>query len=119
MSTTLPAATRTGSGVASRTYQTLPGDHRFFSLMAIVTAVTLLPRQWATPRDTAPVMTISLNGAPGEKQGRNPISGKTIQEAVPETVKPKSDAPPALTKPEMVEPVKAAKPEPKSPAKPE
>jgi outer membrane biosynthesis protein TonB len=86
---------------------------------AIVTAVTLLPRQWATPRDTAPVMTISLNGAPGEKQGRNTISAKEIQQAVPETVKPKNDAPPALTKPEMVEPVKAAKPEPKPPAKPE
>jgi outer membrane biosynthesis protein TonB len=86
---------------------------------AIVTAVTLLPRQWAGPHDNAPVMTISLAGAPGPKQGNNPISDKRIQEAVPETVKPRNDAPPALTKPEMIEPVKAAKPEPKTSAKPE
>jgi outer membrane biosynthesis protein TonB len=86
---------------------------------AIVTAVTLLPRQWAVPEDKGPVMTISLGGAPGPKQGTNAISAKQIQEAVPETVKAKNDAPPALTKPEMIEPVKAAKPEPKTPAKPE
>jgi len=86
---------------------------------AIVTAVTLLPRQWAVPRDNAPVMTISLGGAPGPQVGRNPISAKQIQEAVPETVKPRNDAPPALSKPEMIEPVKAAKPEPKTAAKPE
>jgi outer membrane biosynthesis protein TonB len=86
---------------------------------AIVTAVTLLPRQWAASQDAGPVMTISLGGAPGEKQGRNPISAKQIQEAVPETVKAKNDAPPALTKPEMIEPVKTAKPEPKTAAKPE
>ena len=86
---------------------------------AIVTAIALLPRQWATPRDTGPVMTISLGGAPGPVQGRNPISAKPVQEAVPETVKPKNDAPPALTKPEMIEPVKMARPEAKAPAKPE
>jgi outer membrane biosynthesis protein TonB len=86
---------------------------------AIVTAVTLLPRQWASPRDNAPVMTISLGGAPGPQVGHNPISAKQIQEAVPETVKPRNDVPPALAKPEMIEPVKAAKPEPKTAAKPE
>lgn len=86
---------------------------------AIVTVVTLLPRQWAAPRDNAPVMTISLGGAPGPKQGANPITAKQVQEAVPETVKPKNDAPPALVKPEMIEPVKAARPDPKTPAKPE
>ena len=86
---------------------------------AIVTAVTLLPRQWAAPRDNAPVMTISLGGAPGPQVGRNPITGKEIQEVVPETVRPRNDAPPALAKPEMIEPVKAAKPEPRTPAKPE
>lgn len=86
---------------------------------AIVTAVTLLPRQWASPRDNAPVMTISLGGAPGPVQGHNPISAKPVQEAVPDTVKPKNDAPPALAKPEMIEPVKTARPETRTPAKPE
>jgi outer membrane biosynthesis protein TonB len=86
---------------------------------AIVTAVTLLPRQWASPRDTGPVMTISIGGPSGPKQGNNSISAKQIQEPVPETVKPRNDAPPAPTKPELIEPVKAARPEPKTPAKPE
>jgi outer membrane biosynthesis protein TonB len=86
---------------------------------AIVTAVTLLPRQWAEPRGTAPVMTISLGGPSGPQQGNNTIAAKQIQEVAPETVKPRNEAPPALTKPEMIEPVKAAKPEPKTPAKPE
>jgi hypothetical protein len=41
MITTPAAPAREGSPVASRTFQTLPGDHRFFSLMAIVTAATI------------------------------------------------------------------------------
>ena len=74
----------------------------------VVTAFTLLPRQWGAPRDKAPSMMISLGGAPGPVQGRNPISGKAVQEAVPDTVKAKNDAPPVLAKPEMIEPVKTA-----------
>ena len=42
MNTTPFAAAAKGSRVASRTFQTLPGDHRFFSLMAIVTAATIV-----------------------------------------------------------------------------
>lgn len=42
MTTTLSAATAKGSGVPSRGFQSLPGDHRFFSVMAIVTAATIL-----------------------------------------------------------------------------
>jgi len=42
MDTTTSATRTKDSGVASRTFQTLPGDHRFFSLMAIVTAATIL-----------------------------------------------------------------------------
>ena len=87
---------------------------------ALITAFAFMPNRWATaPPPDEHVMNISLAGAPGPVQGRNPISAKAVQEAVPETVKPKNDAPPALAKPEMVEPVKAAKPEPKTPAKPE
>ncbi|MGZ8829546.1 MAG: hypothetical protein ACXW2Q_04125 [Thermoanaerobaculia bacterium] len=41
MNTTASAAT-TKSSVASRTFQTLPSDHRFFSVMAIVTAATIV-----------------------------------------------------------------------------
>ena len=87
---------------------------------ALVAAVAFAPSRWgSTPVDNRPVMTISLGGAPGPLQGRNPISAKPVQEAVPETVKPNTEAPPALAKPEMIEPVKAAKPEPRAAAKPE
>ena len=41
MNTTSSAAATKGN-VASRTFQTRPGDHRFFSLMAIVTAATIV-----------------------------------------------------------------------------
>jgi protein TonB len=74
-------------------------------------------------RDIAPddrhIMQISLGGAPGPVQGRNPMSAKPVQEAVPETAKPKNDAPPALAKPEMIEPVKTAPVAPKAAVKPE
>jgi outer membrane biosynthesis protein TonB len=86
----------------------------------VISAIAFLPSPWgSTSADPVPVMTISLGGAPGPQQGRNPISSKAIQEAVPENVKANNDAPPALAKPEMIEPVKAAKPEPKAAAKPE
>src|SRR5436189_5483352 len=67
--------------------------------------------------DPAHVMTISLAGGNDVIQGRNPISNKEIQQAVPDTVKPKIEAPPPLPKPEMVENV--SKPQPKTITKPE
>jgi len=86
----------------------------------LITAAAFAPKLWESPPvDTSKVMMISIGGAPGADQGRNQISEKAIQEAVPESVKPKNDAPPTLAKPEMIEPVKTAKPEPKTPAKPE
>jgi TonB family protein len=81
----------------------------------LLTVLTLAPRYW-TPA-SAPnehVMNISLAGPEGPIQGHNPMAGKQIQEAVPETVKPKNDTPPALEKPEMVENIKTAKPQPKA-----
>lgn len=87
---------------------------------ALVTAVAFGPSRWGPSTvDNRKVMMISLGGAPGPVQGRNPMSNKPVQEAVPEKVKPTAEAPPALAKPEMVEPVKTAKPEPKAAAKPE
>jgi outer membrane biosynthesis protein TonB len=87
---------------------------------ALISVIAFMPNPWSsTAPNNAPLRTISLGGAPGPQQGRNPISAKPVQEAVPDTVKPKNDAPPALAKPEMVEPVKTAKPEPKTAAKPE
>ncbi|MGE3779140.1 MAG: hypothetical protein AB7F89_18280 [Pirellulaceae bacterium] len=42
MNATQVAVSVKGGSSASRTFQTLPGDHRFFSLMAIITAVTII-----------------------------------------------------------------------------
>jgi TonB family protein len=87
---------------------------------AILGGITFVPRFSSDEIDPSKVMMISISGgAPGPDQGRNPMSTKQIQEAVPETVKPKNDAPPAIAKPEMVEPVKAAPTPPKAVTKPE
>lgn len=85
--------------------------------IVLLAAVTFVPKG-SSADPNANVMTISLSGAPGPEQGRNPMSNRKIQEAVPENVKPK-DAPPPLAKPEMVEPVKAAPTAPKAQTKPE
>jgi hypothetical protein len=42
MNTTPTAAATKGNADASRRFQTLPGDHRFFSVMAIVTVATIV-----------------------------------------------------------------------------
>lgn len=87
----------------------------------LLTAIAVGPRLISSHAAPLPehVIDISLAGAEGPIQGRNAVSAKEIQQAVPETVKPKNDAPPALVKPEMVESVKTAKPEPKAIPKPE
>lgn len=74
----------------------------------LITAVAFLPSDLGEQTEKGHVMMISLGGAPGPEQGRNPISAKQIQEAVPDPTKAKNDAPPAVTKPEMIEPVKTA-----------
>jgi outer membrane biosynthesis protein TonB len=86
---------------------------------AVITAVALAPVLRSTPRENANVMTISIAGPSGPIQGRNPMAGREIQEAVPQPAKPRVATPPAPPKPEMVEPVKTAKPAPKAVAKPE
>ena len=90
----------------------------FIAHAAIISAIAMIPSKWNTVPDQSHVMVISLGGAPGPVQGRNPMSPKPVQEAVPETVKPKNEAPPALAKPEMIEPVKSAPVAPKTPVKP-
>jgi TonB family protein len=87
----------------------------------LLTVVAIAPRLLPQSADVDPahVMTISLAGGDTVIQGRNPISSKPVQEAVPDASKAKNDAPPALAKPDMVEPVPAKKPEPKTVAKDE
>jgi TonB family protein len=89
--------------------------------IVVLAAVAVSPRLWPQTDDVDPahVMTISLAGGNDVIQGRNPISNKAVQVAVPEPTKAMNAAPPALAKPEMVEPVPSKKPEPKTVAKPE
>jgi outer membrane biosynthesis protein TonB len=85
----------------------------------LLTAIVVLPHEFARTVVRPNVMTITLGGAPGPVQGHLAISAKPVQVAAPETAKPRQDTPPALPKPEMVEAVKNAKPLPKAAAKPE
>jgi TonB family protein len=85
---------------------------------AVITGVALLPSRWDAAPDPSNVMVISFGGPPGPIQGKNPISGPRVDEAVPETARPRTDAPPPAAKPEMIEPVKTARPEPRTVAKP-
>jgi TonB family protein len=87
--------------------------------VAALAAVAFVPSRWNTPAETANVMTISLAGAEGPIQGRNPIAGREIQQVAPESAKPRADIAPARARPEMVEPVKTAKAAPKTPVKPQ
>jgi TonB family protein len=81
----------------------------------LLSVIAFLPSHFGlrTRTDASTPMMITLGGAPGPRQGNNPISAKPVQEATTEPVKPNMQPPPALTKPEMVEPLKNAKPQPK------
>lgn len=87
---------------------------------ALIALVVFLPAGWgAAVHEDKAVMTISLGGAPGPRQGINPISAKPVQQAAPDAPKPNVQAPPALAKPEMIEPLKTARPSPRTTAKPD
>ena len=85
--------------------------------VAIIAALAFTPR-FSPLHDQSRVMTISLGGAEGPDQGRNPISARQIQQAVPQAAKPVV-TPPAPPKPEMVVPVKSAPAVTKANTKPE
>jgi TonB family protein len=90
----------------------------FVAHVAVIAVLTILPRFSVAPDDRSHVMTITLGGAEGPDQGRNPMSARQVQEAAAEGKKP-TDTPPAAPKPEMIEPVKKAPTPPKAAAKPE
>ena len=86
--------------------------------VALIAAVALAPNPFTAPREETRSMVISLGGAVGPDQGRNPISAREVQQAVPETAK-RTDTPPAIAKPEMIEPIKAAPTAAKADVKPQ
>jgi outer membrane biosynthesis protein TonB len=86
---------------------------------ALIAAVTFVPTTGNAPAETSRVMTISLGGAPGPVQGRNPISTRPTDVAVPETAKSTVSTTPAAKTPDMVEPLKTAPVAPKAAVKTE
>jgi len=49
----------------------------------LIAAFTYLPQHWATPKDDAHVMTISLSGPPGPIQGHNAVPAKKCSRRSP------------------------------------
>ena len=84
---------------------------------ALIAALTFVPASSNVPKETGKVMTISLGGAPGPVQGRNPMSTRPTEVAVPDAAKPTVTTTPAAKTPEMVLPVKTAPAAPKTPVK--
>lgn len=86
--------------------------------VAVIGALAFMPRFSTRSDDTSRAMMISIGGAEGPDQGRNPISARQVQVAAPEGAKPVV-TPPAPPKPEMVEPAKSAPAASKANTKPE
>ena len=87
----------------------------------VIAAIVVMPASWRSPStsaDVTPMMiTLSNAGTGPDAGGRNPISGRPVQEEAPVESKPAPIAPPAPKAPEMVAPEPAAKPTPKVPPK--
>src|SRR5258705_13587375 len=74
--------------------------------------MVFMPASWRGAVDEGPrtVMTISLGGAPGPRNGGlTTMGGRTVQAPPPEPVKKVVETPPAAKTPEMVLPTKNAR----------
>src|SRR5882672_2890703 len=81
--------------------------------MALLAFMILMPASWRGAMDEGPrtVMTISLGGAPGPRNGGlTTMGGRTVQAPPPEPVKKIVETPPAPKTPEMALPTKDARP---------
>ncbi len=81
--------------------------------MGLIAVIMFAPASWLGAIEAEPenVMTISLGGAPGPRDGGlNMLGGRPIQQAVPIEAKPVIEPirPPAAREPEMIEPRKDA-----------
>lgn len=77
--------------------------------MALFAFMVFMPASWRGAVDEGPrtVMTISLGGAPGPRNGGlTAMGGRTVQAPPPEPVKKVVETPPAPKTPEMVLPTK-------------
>jgi len=80
--------------------------------IALFMFMIFMPASWRGAVDEGPrtVMTISLGGAPGPRNGGlTTMGGRTVQAPPPEPVKKVVEAPPAPKTPEMVLPTKNAR----------
>jgi len=82
--------------------------------LVLVAGMIFMPASWRGDFDEGPktVMTISLGGAPGPRNGGlTPMGGRTVQAPPVEPVK-RAETPPASKTPEMALPAKNARPRP-------
>jgi outer membrane biosynthesis protein TonB len=80
--------------------------------IALFAFIIFMPASWRGAVDEGPrtVMTISLGGAPGPRNGGlTTMGGRTVQAPPPEPVKKAVDTPPAPKTPEMALPTKNAR----------
>src|SRR3954468_22235532 len=80
--------------------------------MALFAFMIFMPASWRGAVDEGPrtVMTISLGGAPGPRNGGlTTMGGRTVQAPPPEPLKKVVETPPAPKTPEMVLPTKNAR----------
>src|SRR5258706_12616098 len=81
--------------------------------MALLAFMILMPASWRGAMDEGPktVMTISLGGAPGPRNGGlTTLGGRTVQAPPPVEPVRKVETPPAAKTPEMALPTKNPKP---------
>src|SRR5258706_9583058 len=79
--------------------------------MALLAFMILMPASWRGAMDEGPgtVMTVSLGGAPGPRNGGlTTMGGRRVQAPAPEQAK-KVETPPAAKTPEMALPTKNAR----------
>src|SRR6186997_2073047 len=84
----------------------------FAAHLVLFTFMILMPASWRGAIDEGPrtVMTISLGGAPGPRNGGlTTMGGRTVQAPPPEPVKKVVETPPAPKTPEMALPTKNAR----------
>ena len=80
--------------------------------IVLIVFMIFMPASWRGAVDEGPrtVMTISLGGAPGPRNGGlTTMGGRTVQAPPPEPVKKVVDTPPAAKTPEMALPTKNAR----------
>lgn len=87
----------------------------FAAHATLLALVILLPTAWrAVVRDNRAVMTVTIDGDSGPRQGRNPIPARPVQKEPAAAAKPTTESPAAPSQTEMIEPLPSAQPHPRA-----